>query len=136
VALLSCSAGPAIHPFSSDGCTLAPDGNLGDRRLWCGCCFAHDMAYWSGGTEAERQRADQGLRACVLEKTHDPRIAAAMYEAVRLGGSPAFPSWYRWGYGWPFGHGYQPLSGGERAQVAARMQEYWRANPGGYCARK
>jgi hypothetical protein len=136
VALLSCTARPAIRPFTSDGCTLFPDGTPGDHRLWCGCCFAHDIAYWRGGTEAERLRADQALRACVLEKTGDPRVATMMYDGVRLGGSAAFPNWYRWGYGWPWGRGYQPLTDRERAQSEERLREYFAANPGGYCARK
>lgn len=135
-ALLSCTASSAIRPFSSDGCSLWPDGELSDRRLWCDCCFAHDMAYWRGGIEAERKQADEALRACVAEKTHDPRMPAVMYEGVRLGGSPVFPAWYRWGYGWPYGRGYQPLTHQERAQSREKLREYFRGNPGGYCARK
>lgn len=135
-ALLSCTDSRAIRPFTSDGCTLYPDGTPGDRRLWCGCCFAHDIAYWRGGTEAERRQADEALRACILEKTGDARIATMMYDGVRLGGSPVVPTWYRWGYGWPWGRGYQPLSDRERAQSEARLLEYQRANPGGFCARK
>jgi hypothetical protein len=135
-ALLACNQGPAIHAFSSDGCTLWPDGKLGDRRLWCDCCFAHDMAYWLGGTEAERKQADEALRACVTEKTGETKMATAMFDGVRVTGSPVFPAWYRWGYGWPYGRGYQPLTHQERAQAREKLREYFRASPGGYCAKK
>jgi hypothetical protein len=134
--LLSCSARPSIGPFYSDGCTLFPDGKVGDRRLWCDCCFAHDIAYWRGGTEAERKVADEALRACVLARTGDAALASLMYEGVRLGGSPVFLNWYRWAYGWTFGRGYQPLSGNEAAQANEQLDRYFRAHPGGYCARK
>jgi hypothetical protein len=33
-----------------------------------------------------------------------------MYEGVRAGGSPWWPTRYRWAYGWPYGRGYQELS--------------------------
>jgi len=136
LALLSCTAKPVIRPFYSDGCSLFPDGKLGDRKLWCDCCFAHDIAYWRGGTEEERKDADQALRACVFEKTRDPKLAAVMYEGVRLGGSPVFLNWYRWAYGWPYGRGYAPLTDAERAQADAKWAEYAAKNPGGYCGRK
>jgi hypothetical protein len=135
-ALLACNEGPAIHAFSSDGCTLWPDGKLGDRRLWCDCCFAHDMAYWRGGTEAERRSADEALRACMLEKTRDARLASVLYEGVRVGGSPVFLNWYRWGYGWSYGRGYKELTDAEQVQARARLAEYYGKNPGGYCRRK
>ena len=136
LALAACSVKPAIRSFYSDGCSLFPDGKMGDRRLWCDCCFAHDVAYWRGGTEAERKESDEALRSCVFEKTRDPKLAAVMYEGVRFGGSPVFLNWYRWGYGWPYGRGYAPLSDEERAQADARYGEYAAKNPGGYCARR
>lgn len=135
-ALLSCSGRQTIGPFYSDGCSLFPDGKLGDRRLWCDCCFAHDLAYWRGGTEPERVTADEALRSCVLEKTRDARLAAAMYEGVRVGGSPVFLNWYRWGYGWSYGRGYKELTDAEQVQARARLAEYYGKNPGGYCGRK
>jgi hypothetical protein len=134
--LLSCGSGNALRPFYSDGCSLFPDGKLGDGRLWCDCCFAHDIAYWRGGTEAERKESDQALRSCVLEKTRDPRLAAMMYEAVRLGGSPVFLNWYRWGYGWPYGRGYEPLTDREQVEARERLAEYRLKNPKGYCGRE
>jgi hypothetical protein len=134
--LLSCSAKPVLRPFYSDGCSLFPDGKVGDRRLWCDCCFAHDVAYWIGGTEPVRKQADEALRECVLARTGDARLADVMYEGVRIGGSPVFPNWYRWGYGWPYGRRYEPLTEAEQAQASARLAEYYAAHPGGYCARE
>ncbi len=130
----SCSAKPALRSFYSDGCSLFPDGKVGDRKLWCDCCFAHDVAYWMGGTEADRASADERLRECVRARTGDERLAELMYEGVRIGGSPVFPNWYRWAYGWTYGRGYEPLSGPEQAQASARLAEYYATHRGGYCA--
>lgn len=104
-----------LTPFSSDGCSLFPDANIITQKNWCRCCFAHDVAYWRGGTEADRLQADQKLKACVLKVTGDDWLASAMHRGVRLGGSPYFSTGYRWGYGWPFKRKYQVLSNKEKA---------------------
>ena len=100
-----------LRPFTSDGCSLFPDGTIKDRTKWCDCCLSHDMAYWQGGTAAERKKADEILRDCVFERTKDKGLAETMYLGVRAGGHPAFPAWYRWGYGWSYGRGYKPPFG-------------------------
>lgn len=133
LALLPACASKGIRPFYSDGCSLFPDGKPGDRRLWCDCCFAHDIAYWRGGTRADREEADVALRKCVYERTKDPKLAAVMYDGVRLGGGPWFPNWYRWGYGWPYGRTFEPLTEAEAAEASKALAEYFRKNPGGYC---
>lgn len=135
---LACLDGSAtiaaeLAPFTSDGCSLFPDGTLNNRTQWCGCCLDHDLAYWQGGTAAERSRADQALRDCVLARTQDPGLAETMYLGVRAGGHPAFPTWYRWGYGWPYGRGYQALSQTENQQVRQHLGHYAQEHPGGYC---
>lgn len=135
VVLAACSGARSIRPFYSDGCSLFPDGTVGDRRLWCDCCFAHDIAYWRGGTQTEREAADVSLRKCVLARTSNPKLAAVMYDAVRLGGSPVFPNWYRWAYGWPYGRTYEPLTTAEAAQADKALAQYYAEHPGGYCAR-
>lgn len=122
-----------LTPFSSDGCTLFPDGTLNDESKWCDCCQKHDLAYWQGGSTEERERADATLRDCVLERTNDQRLAETIYFGVRAGGHPAFPTWYRWGYGWAYGRGYQPLTEGEKLQVQERIDAYSRQHPAGYC---
>lgn len=131
--LNGCATASAVDEFSSDGCSLFPDGTLNDRKLWCDCCFNHDIAYWRGGSAAERQEADRTLRACVLERTGNKALSEMMYDGVRVGGSPVFPAWYRWGYGWKYGRGYQPLAGGERKQVNDVFDKYRKAHPSGYC---
>ena len=122
-----------LRPFTSDGCSLFPDGTIKDRTKWCDCCLSHDIAYWQGGTEEERKKADEVLRACVLERTKDRNLAETMYLGVRAGGHPAFPTWYRWAYGWSYGRGYKPLSDAEKQQVRERLNEYAQKHPTGYC---
>jgi hypothetical protein len=114
-----------LRPFSSDGCSLFPDRGLG-KGDWCGCCLAHDLAYWRGGTEAQRLQADEKLRSCVAARTGDAILAENMRAGVHAGGSPALPTPFRWGYGWPAGRGYEPLSPEESA-VADALVERWRA---------
>tara|TARA_Y100000588_G_scaffold301819_1_gene323841 strand:- start:405 stop:875 length:471 start_codon:yes stop_codon:yes gene_type:complete len=116
--------GVDLADFKSDGCSLFVDGNFKDKELWKCCCFEHDLAYWRGGTVAERKAADIKFRECVLKKTGDETLARVMYEAVRAGGSPYFPTWYRWGYGWPIGRGYKELSKAEMTAVQRKLQEY------------
>lgn len=118
--LTGCTAAPEIQPLDSDGCSLFPDGSWGDRTLWCDCCFQHDMAYWRGGTEEERKRADEALRECVLEKTGNEGLAGLMYRGVRLGGASIFPSWYRW----PYGRGNRPLAAKERRLADRAIKAY------------
>lgn len=136
--LSACCLGPVqtaeLAPFTSDGCSLFPDGTRTDRNQWCHCCLSHDLAYWQGGSAEERTLADATLRDCVLTQTGDQQLAATIHLGVRTGGHPVFPAWYRWGYGWPYGRGYQPLSELERLQVQGRVDEYARQHPAGYCA--
>ena len=133
--ILSCGCAVAadLQAFSSDGCSLFPDGNLKDRALWCDCCFTHDVAYWQGGTEEERLQADKILRECVLKRTDSKTLADLMYEGVRAGGNPAFPMWYRWGYGWDYGRGYAPLTKKELREVRDKLEEFSRKQPQDYC---
>lgn len=87
------------HRFTTDGCTLSPDGT------WQACCVKHDMEYWCGGSAGARLEADAAFRACVVEKGgYGP--AEVMYRAVRIGGHPWVPVYWRWGYGWPWPRGY------------------------------
>ncbi|MHB8846345.1 MAG: hypothetical protein ACYC7L_16545 [Nitrospirota bacterium] len=136
MALLACCS-PAgaedLKDFTSDGCSLFPDGTISDRDKWCECCLKHDIAYWRGGTEAERRRSDEELRACVLERTGDKALAETMFLGVRAGGHPVFPASYRWAYGWPYGRGYRPLSAEEQELVRAKLADYEKSHPGGYC---
>lgn len=130
-----CATPSAPDEFTSDGCSLFPDGTLNDRSRWCDCCFNHDIAYWRGGREEERKAADKALRACVFERTGNKALAEMMYDGVRVGGSPAFPTWYRWGYGWKYGRGYEPLTEEEQKQMANLLDSYRKTHPAGYCSK-
>ena len=136
--LTGCASATAseLGDFTSDGCSLFPDGTISDRDKWCDCCLQHDIAYWRGGSEEERKDADKALLACVLERTGEKTLARTMYLAVRAGGHPAFPTWYRWAYGWPYGRGYQPLNAEEQQQAKERLRDYWKKHPEGFCAKE
>jgi hypothetical protein len=94
------------------------------------------LAYWRGGSEVQRQEADQTLRACVLDRTANSTLAAIMYDGVCAGGSPVFPTWYRWGYGWNYGRGYEPLTPDEQQKADELMDRFFAAEPGGYCRKQ
>jgi hypothetical protein len=113
--------GDSLKPFTTDGCSLFPEGTSEQQSLWAECCIRHDLAYWQGGTEAQRETADQALHACVSQ-VGEPEIAKLMLAGVRLGGSPFFPTSYRWGYGWSYQRGYAPLTPQERVQVRRELQ--------------
>lgn len=101
----NCSYTETIKPFTSDGCSKFPDGTLQQETLWLSCCTEHDKAYWQGGSYQQRLDADLELRQCV-SRVGEPTIAKLMLLGVRVGGSPYFPTSFRWGYGWSYPHGY------------------------------
>jgi hypothetical protein len=118
-----------LENFSSDGCSLFPDGTLGEQTLWCDCCFTHDIAYWQGGNRQQKKQADEALRECILQKTSSRLLANTMYYGVTLGGSPVFPNWYRWGYGWRYGRGFQSLNQFEKQSVKNKLLRYHQSTP-------
>ncbi len=122
-----------LDDFSSDGCSQFPDGTFTQENLWCDCCISHDIAYWQGGNHKQKKQADQDLRACVLNKTANHLLADTMYYGVTFGGSPVFPTWYRWGYGWPYGRGFQALNIYEKQQVETKLQHYFVTTPQDFC---
>jgi hypothetical protein len=122
---VACSSDSTLQPFSSDGCSLFPDSSLISESDWCSCCFEHDLQYWRGGTREEREIADVALRDCVLEKSGNSALSNAMYEGVRLGGSPYFYNWYRWGYGWNFERKYQVLTPAEIETAEKLVEKYY-----------
>lgn len=131
--MIFTSASAELKPFRSDGCSLFPDGSIQDRTLWCTCCYDHDLAYWKGGTEEEKQHADEALRQCVLDKTDSRVLSEAMYQGVRFGGLPYFPAWYRWGYGWPYGRGFKALNEEENTQVEHLLKQHRQNTPVNRC---
>jgi len=137
ISISACSDHSELSPFSSDGCSLFPDSSMITQQDWCECCFQHDLAYWQGGTELQRENADIALKQCVLEKTGDKILAKVMYDGVRLGGSPYFYNWYRWGYGWPYLDSvrkkYQVLTETEQQQAKKLIEQYLASNQNNYC---
>jgi hypothetical protein len=105
-----------IKPFTSDGCSVFPDGTLKHRDLWLKCCTAHDYAYWKGGTYQERLDADIELKRCV-STVGEEEIAKVMLAGVRVGGSPFFPTTFRWGYGWTYPRLYGALTEEELEKI-------------------
>jgi hypothetical protein len=83
------------RPFTTDGCTLTPDGT------WQRCCVEHDMVYWCGGRADERRDADETLRSCLASATDRAR-ATIYYHGVRAAAAPWLPVPWRWAYGWPW----------------------------------
>jgi hypothetical protein len=56
-----------------------------------------------------------------------------MFDGVRAGGHPAFPTWYRWGYGWRYGKVYAPLTEQENQEMQRKLEAYTAKHPTGYC---
>lgn len=112
-----------IRSFTTDGCSAFLDGTPVKTDKWLDCCIRHDVAYWQGGSYAQRLNADLELEKCVV-KAGEPEIAKIMLTGVRLGGSPFFPTPYRWGYGWPFPRGYQALTAEEKQQVNRKIKSF------------
>ncbi|WP_444910661.1 FAD-binding oxidoreductase [Microbulbifer sp. TRSA005] len=98
-----------IQEFHSDGCSIFPDGTLEQSELWLDCCYAHDHAYWKGGSNSQRQEADRDLEVCVA-KTGEREVALLMLVGVRVDGTLFLPTSFRWGYGWPYLRGYKALT--------------------------
>lgn len=112
-----------LKPFTSDGCSAFPDGTFKQKELWLACCTEHDRAYWKGGTYQQRLTADEALQLCV-EKVGEPQIAALMMAGVRVGGTPYFPTSFRWGYGWSYPKWYGELTPAELKQVKALSKAF------------
>jgi len=88
------------YPFTTDGCSRWPD------ESWVACCIVHDITYWCGGSEKNREETDRIITHCINKKA--PPLGGVMYPGVRVGGSPWLPTPWRWGYGWKkWPKGYQ-----------------------------
>lgn len=111
-----------LKPFTSDGCSAFPDGTLQHQSLWAECCIQHDLAYWQGGTITQREQADKALQSCV-KQAGEAEVADLMLAGVRVGGSPYWPTPFRWGYGWSYGRGYKPLTSEEKSQIQSQLKQ-------------
>jgi hypothetical protein len=109
-----------LDDFRSDGCSAFPDGTVSQKMLWLSCCRQHDFTYWLGGGSEQRRIADIELRDCVAA-VGEETIANLMLAGVRVGGSPWWPTSFRWAYGWPYLRGYQQISSEEQPMVDAKV---------------
>lgn len=105
-----------LRSFNSDGCSMVADGFL--RSDWVSCCVKHDIEYWMGGSESDKQKADNNLSACVGTQAF-PLLGDLFYYGVGIGGSPELPTSWRWGYGWVHNRGYQSRTADEQNKVDA-----------------
>ena len=126
IVLPSVEAGQ-LKPFTTDGCSVFPDGTLMQKDLWLSCCIEHDKAYWKGGTYNERVAADEALKGCVASLGQNT-IAKMMRLGVKIGGSPHLPTGFRWGYGWTVNRGYKALTKEEKQQVNKMLQQSTQEN--------
>lgn len=120
--LSGCAHTEEIKPFVSDGCSRFPDGTMQAKKLWLQCCIEHDKKYWQGGTRKQRHDADLELRQCVKE-VGKPLAAKIMHAGVVVGGSPYWPTKFRWGYGWSYLRGYKPLNQDEQKLVRKVLKQ-------------
>ena len=127
--LTACAATDTLSPFTTDGCSLFPDRSPFGKVDWCHCCVAHDLMYWRGGTEEARLNADRELETCVQKASASAALAHVMFAGVRVAGSPYLPTWFRWGYGWPFGRPYGPLTPEEETLASSLEREYRARHP-------
>ncbi len=112
-----------LRPFTSDGCSSFPDGPPSEPDKWRNCCFEHDKTYWLGGTSDERSAADNALKTCIAQ-VENKALAEIMWAGVRAGGSPYWPTSFRWAYGWPYTRGYQAITDEERLQADVLLKKY------------
>jgi len=110
-----------IKPFTTDGCSVFPNGTFAQQSLWANCCISHDFAYWKGGTNQQRLEADKQLENCVAN-AGEPDIARIMLAGVRVGGSPHLYTPFRWGYGWPYTRGYGELTADEKIEINKKLK--------------
>ena len=91
--------------------------------MWFNCCEIHYKPYWQGGTKSQRLIADEALSQCVA-KVGQPKIAKLMLAGVRVGGSPYWPTNFRWGYGWEFPKSYGELTQQEKKSIDFEWKQY------------
>lgn len=65
--------------------------------------------------------------------TGNKALAELMLVGVRSGGGPYYFTTYRWGYGWPFGREYKPLTAEEKAEADNAEKLFRSAHPNMTC---
>lgn len=88
-----------LKSFSTDGCTLFVDGTPKRPGLWTHCCEEHDLRYWFGGSQADMDKTDLRLQACVKEVAGST-WARIIYTGVRAGHNSPVKNKTQWSWGW------------------------------------
>ncbi len=116
---INCLAKEAnsLHPFTSDGCSVAPDNEYIGNLYWLGCCVEHDKKYWLGGTRQEKELADSDFKQCLLTNGMSSLESSIYNLAVEYGGSPYLSTNWKWGYGWSRNRLYSPLSAADKNEA-------------------
>lgn len=110
----------SIDSFSSDGCSMYPNGTIHEPNLWAHCCFVHDISYWMGGPKGKREIADEELKLCVAQTTHLTH-GEIVELGVRTGGAP-YSIWpWRWGFGHSEIRPYSPLTQDELDDISDKV---------------
>lgn len=104
-----------LKPFSSDGCPrIATNVSYPQEDQWKLCCVEHDRAYWKGGTQEDRNKADSDLHACITQRGYS-EAARLVYYTVRA--AQKNPNGSRWGYGWVLPRGFSSHTENEMNEI-------------------
>ncbi len=106
-----------LNPFESDGCSVVPDSEPFSGNDWLNCCIPHDINYWKGGTEEEKNKTDMAFKVCLEKNKMGAWLSRIFYYGVSVGGTPAVKTSWRWGYGWEKSRGFSALSKAELEEV-------------------
>ena len=113
-----------LKPFVSDYCTMYPEGTFGKPDQWKHCCLEHDLYFWAGGSQADRDQSDLGLKECVM-KTGNVVQARLIYWGVRAGRlSPITFKKKVFGNGWIVKRPRIPLSAFETEQLILEVNAH------------
>jgi hypothetical protein len=115
-----------INPFSSDGCTLAPDGTFSRPSLWQECCIVHDLWYWGGGSKNLRSAVDKNLKSCIEAKA-GALVANLFSLGVEIGSySPFKLKNKKWGNAWSLSSKpvYQDLNLDQKKKLLIYLEGY------------
>ena len=97
--IFSDNSNNKLQTFTTDWCTLFPDGTYSNKNLWIECCIKHDKVYWKWWTWEEKINSDNALEKCVWNKGHKI-IWKIMKYWVFIWWLPYFPTSFRWWYWW------------------------------------
>lgn len=120
LSLFSISAMGSFSDFTTDGCSMFPDGKLsGTKTEWRHCCVIHDIDYWMGGEIHLKEKSDKDLKACVAH-VKGRALGTTMLLGVTIGGAPSPLSW-----SWAYGHkkrSYKKLSTKDKKIIASKLE--------------